>query len=69
MRRDGGLDRWAGENAERRRAVTACTKTRWSRGREAKTDRRRENAGDAHVTAMGTTTIKHTLNKDNALWG
>ena len=68
MRGEGGLDRWAGEDAERRRAVTACTKTRWSRGREAKTDRRRENAGDAHAMAM-VTTIKHILNKHNALWG
>ena len=38
------------ENTKQRRAATACTRTRRSRGRGAKTDRRIENAGEARAT-------------------
>ena len=52
----------------KRRVVTACTRTRWSRERGAKTDQQMENAGDALAAAINTT-IKRVMNKCNALWG
>ena len=56
------------DNTEQRRAATTCTRTRWSRGREAKTDPWIENAGDARAAAINTP-IKQIINKCNALWG
>ena len=54
------LDLIGNENTEQRRAATACTRTRWSRGRGAKTDRRIENTSDARTTAI-IKTIKHII--------
>ena len=50
------------------KVATACTRTRWSQERGAKTDQRMENAGDALATTINTT-IKRVMNKYNALWG
>ena len=48
------MDRWVGEDANRRRVAVVCTKRRWSRKREVKMDRRTENPGDAYTTTMNT---------------
>ena len=63
------LGRWEGDDAERRVAVMACTRRRWSRRREAKTGRRTENPSNARATAMNTTINCNVSNKHNKALG
>ena len=68
----GGQAAWDWDDRQtmirKRRAATACTRTRWDQERGTETGRPMENAGDARATAMNAA-ITRMLHKCSALWG